>query len=70
MTSLLCRLRLHSWPRVHGAWREVVVSPAETECRRCHKRLRSVWREVYPLDGSRCKPGSCLVHATARPGIP
>jgi hypothetical protein len=65
MSALLCHVGLHSWPRVHGFWREVVVAPAEAECRNCHKPLHSVWRSVYPEDGSKCPDGSCAVHPHA-----
>jgi len=60
--SLLCHLGFHSWPRVHGSWREVVVEPAESHCRRCTKPIASIWRSAYPLDGTRCSPGSCQIH--------
>jgi hypothetical protein len=62
--TLLSPLRVlgfHRWPRVHGSWREIVVEPAEAMCLRCNKPLRSIWRQVYPDDGSRCKPRSCPV---------
>jgi hypothetical protein len=61
--SGLCRFGLHSWPRVHGDWREPVVEPAEADCTRCGRPIKSIWRTVYPKDGSRCRPGSCRIHA-------
>jgi hypothetical protein len=60
--SLLCRIGLHSWTRTHGTWREIVVEPTVGLCRRCGQPIESVWRSVYPNDGSRCKPGSCPFH--------
>jgi len=65
MLSALCRIGFHAWPRVHGSWREAVVAPAHSQCRRCSKPLYSVWRRVYPEDGSRCRPGSCHIHIDA-----
>jgi hypothetical protein len=59
---VVCRLGLHSWPRVHGDWREPVVAPADASCRRCNEPIKSIWRTVYPRDGSRCRPSSCDVH--------
>jgi hypothetical protein len=59
---VVCRLGLHSWPRVHGDWREPVVAPAEASCLRCNEPIKSIWRTVYPRDGSRCRPSSCDVH--------
>jgi hypothetical protein len=61
MMSFLCHLGLHSWPRVHGNWREPVVEPSEADCRRCQHRLASIWRVVYPADGSRCGR-FCQIH--------
>jgi len=54
MMSVLYRFGLHSWPRVHGSWREPVVEPSSADCRRCKKPLTSIWRVAYPADGSRC----------------
>lgn len=62
MTSILCRLGFHAWPRTHGSWREPVVEPAEAECMRCKKHIASVWRKVYPEDGSSCIGASCQIH--------
>ena len=67
MTPFLCLLGFHSWPRLHGSWREVVVEPARSECTRCQTPLQSVWRRVYPADGRRCSAGSCSVHSKERP---
>lgn len=64
---ILCQMGIHSWPRVHGDWREIVVEPAEAECRRCEKAIQSLWRAVYPKDGSRCLLGSCEVHDKKKP---
>lgn len=61
--SILCRLGLHSWPRVHGSWREPVVEPSAANCRRCQHHLTSLWRVVYPADGSRCGR-FCQVHGS------
>ncbi len=66
--SVLCRLGFHSWPRVHGSWREPVIEPAEATCRRCEKLIRGIWQTVYPQDGSRCGPGSCAIHGNAKAG--
>jgi hypothetical protein len=63
--KILCRLGFHSWPRMHGQWREVVVSPASANCLRCQKQLSSVWRSAYPEDGSRCNPKDCSIHVAA-----
>lgn len=64
MTAILCRLGFHAWPRLHGTWREPVVQPAEAACTRCQKPLESIWRTVYPQDGSACSGGICPLHAT------
>ncbi|MPZ50296.1 MAG: hypothetical protein GEU75_13530 [Dehalococcoidia bacterium] len=65
MKSPICFLGFHSWPRLHGAWRDPVMQPAYAHCRHCHKPLHSVWRTVYPQDGSSC-PASCRVHSVDR----
>ena len=59
---LLCFAGLHAWPRVHGTWREIVVSPSTSACRRCLKPITSLWRSQYPSDGSRCGR-ECSSHA-------
>jgi hypothetical protein len=59
---LLCFAGLHAWPRVHGTWREIVVSPSTSACRRCLKPIASFWRSQYPNDGSRCGR-ECSMHA-------
>ena len=61
----LCWFGLHSWPRVQGGWRNIVTQPCEAECRRCDKPLSSIWRSVYPKDGSSCRR-SCQVHVPAK----
>lgn len=65
MSFVFCWLGFHSWPRVHGSWREPVVEPAEALCRRCARPISSVWRTVYPLDGSRCGR-SCPIHGYSK----
>jgi hypothetical protein len=59
---VVCRLGFHAWPRPHGTWREPVVEPAAANCRRCGKPIQSLWRTVYPSDGTRCLSGSCQIH--------
>jgi len=61
MLSFLCHLGVHSWPRVHSSWHEPAVSPSESNCRRCQKPIRSIWRVAYPEDGTRCGR-TCQVH--------
>ena len=63
----LCWFGFHSWPRVHGDWRDVVMEPCEAQCRHCDKPIRSIWRSVYPKDGSSCRHGSCQIHVHAKP---
>jgi hypothetical protein len=61
MISPLCRVGFHSWPRTHGEWRQPVVEPTTANCRRCQKVIASIWRVVYPSDGSKCGR-SCQIH--------
>jgi len=58
---LLCFAGFHAWSRVHGPWREIVVSPSFSTCRRCLTPIQSLWRAQYPSDGSRCGR-NCKAH--------